>query len=260
MGELLVPFVFFSPFKNPMAKSPKLFSFPDEPAPIFEGFSKETFAFLHGLKRNNNKEWFEAHRGEYERYLREPSKALAHAMGAYFRERKMPIIGNAKTSLFRINRDIRFSKDKSPYKTHVGLSFPLEGTKKEEWCGYYIGFEPTETGKGMSVFAGGGIYHPMPPHLKRIRALIDREQKTFAKILDLPSFKKVYPKGLTGESLKRIPQGYSEDHPAANYLKMKSFLFGCDLKEGELLKENLPEVLGERFEAALPLIKFLGRS
>jgi uncharacterized protein (TIGR02453 family) len=238
----------------------KSFFVPGEPAPIFEGFSKETFAFLHSLRKHNNKAWFEAHRDDYERQLREPSKALAHAMGAYFREHKMPILGNAKTSLFRINRDIRFSKDKSPYKTHVGLSFPLEGSKKEEWCGYYIGFEPTKTGKGVSVFAGGGIYHPMPPHLQRIRALIAAKHKELEKILNAPSFKKLYPDGLTGESLQRIPHGYDEDHPAAKYLKQKSFLFGCDLKDSDLLKESLPELLGAKFKAALPMIEFLGRA
>ena len=211
-----------------MAK--KIFSPPDEPAPVFEGFSKEMFAFLHGLKKNNNKPWFEANRDDYEHFLREPSKGLATAMGVYFREHKMPVVGNAKTSLFRINRDIRFSADKSPYKTHIGLSFPLENTKKEEWCGYYIGFEPSKTGKGMSIFAGGGIYNPMGPHLKRIRALIGEKPKELDKILNQPAFKKTYPKGLTGESLKRIPQGYSENHPAAQYLKMKSFLF-VDLKD-----------------------------
>src|ERR1035437_3950865 len=153
-----------------MATSRKSIAIPDEPAPMFEGFSNETFKFLHGLKKNNNKEWFEAHRDEYERSLRGPSKALAFAMGQYFRSHDMPVAGSAKTSLFRINRDIRFSKDKSPYKTHIGLSFPLEGTKKEEWCGYYIGFEPAKSGKGMHVYAGGGVYMPMPPYLKRIRA------------------------------------------------------------------------------------------
>ncbi len=243
-----------------MAKSLKSFDIPGEPAPIFEGFSKATFAFLHGLKKHNNKAWFEAHRDEYERQLRGPSKALAYAMGAFFREHKMPIIGNAKTSLFRINRDIRFSKDKSPYKTHVGLSFPLEATKKEEWCGYYLGFEPEKSGKGVSVFAGGGIYMPMPPHLKRIRAMIAARHKELENILKTPSFKKLYPEGLTGESLLRIPHGYDEDHPAAKYLKMKSFLFGCDLKEGDLLKEDLPEALGKKFKAALPLVEFLGRA
>ena len=243
-----------------MAKQPRSLAFPDEPLPIFEGFYKETFQFLHGLKKNNRKDWFEKHRDEYERYLREPSKALAHAMGIYFRENRMPVIGNAKTSLFRIYRDVRFSKDKSPYKTHIGLSFPLEGTKKEEWCGYYIGFEPAKAGKGMSVFAGGGIYMPMAPHLKRIRALISSDHKMLSKILNEDDLQEYFPSGLTGESLKRMPLGYSEDHPAAQYLKMKSFLFSTDLAERELLSEDLPELLGARFKAALPLVKFLARA
>jgi uncharacterized protein (TIGR02453 family) len=243
-----------------MAKTSPKFSTPDEPTPSFEGFSKDMFKFLHGLKKNNNKDWFEAHREDYEMYLREPSKALAFAMGSYFRDHKMPIIGNAKTSLFRINRDIRFSADKSPYKTHIGLSFPLADTKKEEWCGYYMGFEPAKTGKGMSTFAGGGVWMPIPPYLKQIRTKIAAKQKDFDKILNTASFKKNYPKGLTGETLKRIPQGYSEDHLAAKYLKMKSFLFGADLKESDLLSEELPEILGKVFLAGLPMVEFLGRS
>jgi uncharacterized protein (TIGR02453 family) len=242
-----------------MARVVKTPVIPEDPAPIFEGFTKETFKFLHGLKKNNNKEWFEDHREDYEMHLRNPSKALAHAMGQYFRDHNMPVAGNAKTSLFRINRDIRFSKDKSPYKTHVGLSFPLEGTKKEEWCGYYIGMEPAKTGKGMSVFAGGGVYMPMPPHLKRIRAKIGQEHEVLRKVLSTKSFLSIYPKGLTGDSLKRIPAGYSESHPVADWLKMKSFLFGCDLSENDLLREDLPEVLGAKFKAALPVVLFLGK-
>ena len=242
-----------------MAKASKAPIFVDEPAPLFEGFSKETFKFLHGLKKNNNKEWFEAHRDDYEMHLRNPSKALAHAMGEYFADNKMPVIGNAKTSLFRINRDIRFSKDKSPYKTHVGLSFPLEGTKKEEWAGFYIGFEPSEKGKDVKVFAGGGVYMPMPPFLKRIRAKIDTQLKKLKKLLEAKSFKGEYPKGLTGESLKRIPSGYSEEHPAAELLKLKSFFFNAELSSDDLLSEELPQILGDKFKAALPVTLFLGR-
>lgn len=243
-----------------MATSRKASGIPDEPAPMFDGFSKETFKFLHGLKKNNNKEWFEAHRDEYERSLREPSKALAYAMGQYFRSHDMPVSGSAKTSLFRINRDIRFSKDKSPYKTHIGLSFPLEGMKKEEWCGYYIGFEPAKSGKGMHVYVGGGVYMPMPPYLKRIRAKIANDHTALKKLLAAPAFKKRFPKGLEGESLKRIPAGYAEDHPAAQWLKLKSFIFGFDLAEGDLLSEDLPEILGKYFKVALPVVMFFGRA
>ena len=242
------------------SKSTRPAVIPEDPAPIFEGFTKEAFQFLHGLKKNNNKEWFESHRDEYEMNLRMPSKALAHAMGQYFREHDMPVIGNAKTSLFRINRDIRFSKDKSPYKTHIGLSFPLEGTKKEEWCGFYMSMEPARTGKGVRVFVGGGVYMPISPYLKRIRSRITKEHKELSKALHSKSFQSVYPKGLTGESLKRIPSGYSEEHPAAGLLKMKSFLFGMDLSEKDLFKEELPDLLGRKFKAAMPVLLFLGRS
>jgi uncharacterized protein (TIGR02453 family) len=241
-----------------MAKPRKAFQIPDEPAPVFEGFSPETFKFLHGLKKNNNKQWFEDHREEYEIYLRNSAKALAHAMGAYFKDHEMPVIGNAKTSLFRINRDIRFSADKSPYKTHIGLSFPLEDTKKEEWCGFYFSFEPAK-GKGVSSFAGGGVYRPMGPQLKRIRAKIDRDHKNLRKAMDSSEFRKNYQKGITGDSLKRMPVGYSEGHPAADLLKLKSFLFGTDLIEKDLLREDLPEILGKMFKAALPVVLFLGK-
>jgi uncharacterized protein (TIGR02453 family) len=245
-----------------MAKSPKQppIDIGGAPPPLFEGFSKETFKFLHGLRKNNNKEWFEAHRADYEENLREPSKSLAEVMGAYFREQDMPIVGNAKTSLFRINRDIRFSKDKSPYKTHIGLSFPLEGSKKEEWCGFYMAYEPAKTGKGMRVFAGGGVYMPMPPQLKRIRTKIAREHKELTKILNERAFKKLCPAGLTGDSLTRMPKGFDEDHPAAQWLKLKSFLFEFSLSEEDLLSKKLPEKLGKNFTIALPLVDFLGKA
>jgi uncharacterized protein (TIGR02453 family) len=242
-----------------MAKQPTFLDSIPPPQPPFEGYSKETFKFLHGLKKNNNKEWFEKHRTEYEEHLREPSKTLAWAIGEYFRDKKMPVIGNEKTSLFRINRDIRFSKDKSPYKTHIGIHFPLEGGKKEEWCGFYFSFEPA-SGKSIKTYGGGGVYMPMPPQLKRIRQKIAEEHKAFDKILKAPSFRKVYPEGLTGESLKRIPQGFEEDHPASKYLKMKSLLFNFELDERDLLRTDLPKILGEKFRAAYPVVEFLGRA
>lgn len=245
-----------------MAKAPK--QPPDEiggtPPALFEGFSERTFKFLHSLKRNNNKAWFEAHRDEYEDYLREPSKALAEVMGQHFREQGMPVVGNARTSLFRINRDIRFSKNKSPYKTHIGLSFPLEGSKKEEWCGFYFSFEPAKTGKGVNSFGGGGVYMPMPPQLKRIRTKIAREHKALEKILGDKAFKKLCPKGLTGESLTRMPQGFEEGHPAATLLKMKSFLFEFPLTAEDLMSKKLPEKLLKNFNTALPLVEFLGKA
>jgi uncharacterized protein (TIGR02453 family) len=229
----------------------------EAPPPSFDGFTEGTIKFLHGLKKNNNKEWFEAHRDAYERDLREPFKSLVLAMAEKFRIAKLPIVANVKTSLFRINRDIRFSKDKTPYKTHVGAWFPLENISKEDWSGFYIGFDPKGS-KNLNVWCGGGSYQPEPPQLKRIRERISSDFKTFQKLLNDPAFREEYPNGFAeGEKLKRIPQGYSEDDPAAEYLKQKSFYFNAELSREEVLSDELPDLLVRKYKAALPLTQFL---
>lgn len=225
---------------------------------MFGGFNERTLKFLRGLKKNNNKAWFEAHRAEYDEYLREPSKALVNTLEFLFRDRKMPFVANARTSLFRINRDIRFSNDKSPYKTHIGFSFPLDGMSKERWCGLYLGFEP-KGASDVSIYVGGGIYQPMPDQLKEIRSKIARDHKELGKLLSEKNFKKEYPKGLTGESLKRMPIGYSEDHPAADMLKMKQFLFSGVMTKKDLFDEDLPETLLKKFKVAEKVVLWLGR-
>jgi uncharacterized protein (TIGR02453 family) len=230
----------------------------ESPPPSFEGFTEGTIKFLHGLKKNNNKEWFEAHREQYEQELREPFKSLVNAMSEKFKNAKLPIISNPKVSLFRINRDIRFSKDKSPYKTHVGVWFPLEGIGKDDWSGLYFGVEPGKNAKEIKVWLGGGSYQPEPPQLKRIRQTISSEFKTMQKLLSDANFKKEYPGGFVeSEKLKRIPQGYTDDDPAAEYLKMKNFYFNAELSRDEMLSEDLPDVLVRKFKAALPLTMFL---
>lgn len=230
----------------------------EAPPPSFDGFTEATVKFLHGLKKNNHKEWFEAHREQYEMDLREPYKALVNAMSERFRNAKMPLIANPKTSLFRINRDIRFSNDKTPYKTHVGAWFPLEGIGKDDWAGTYFGFEPGKTSKELKVWLGGGSYQPMSPQLKRIRQRVSEEFKTFQKLLADPSFQREYPGGFVeSEKLKRIPQGFTEDDPAADFLKMKNFYFNAELTRDEVLSDELPDVLLRKFKAALPLTMFL---
>src|SRR5579872_7548564 len=187
----------------------------DAPMPemTFEGFSQGAFDFLRGLGKNNNKAWFEAHRSDYEDYLREPSKRFVGAMSAAFAEAKLPLLADQKKSLFRINRDIRFSKDKSPYKTHIGIVFPYAGTKDDEWSGMYLGFEPEGKG-GAKVYIGGGCYMPSSPFLKRLRQKISTKYSELEKLAADKNFKKEYPKGITGESLKRMPKGFDEGHPA----------------------------------------------
>jgi uncharacterized protein (TIGR02453 family) len=241
-----------------MAPRPALRPPDDTPPPMFGGFSEKTIKFLRGLKKNNNKAWFEAHRAEYDEYLREPSKALIEVMDALFRDQKMPFVANAKRSLFRINRDIRFSSDKSPYKSHIGFSFPVDGMSKENWCGCYLGFEPKGAGD-VSVFLGGGIYQPMPDQLKQLRRKIADDHKELKALLNDKAFKKEFPEGLKGESLKRMPIGYAEDHPAAEMLKMKQFLFSSSLTKDQLLDDDLPKILLKKFKAAEKVALWLAR-
>ena len=112
--------------------------------------------FLRGLKKHNNKTWFEAHREEYDELLRNPSKAFVETLQMMIRAEGLPIVASVKSSIFRIYRDIRFSKDKSPYKTHIGFSFPMEGFSKLESGGFYMGFEPVGV-SDAKVFVGGGV-------------------------------------------------------------------------------------------------------
>lgn len=243
-----------------MKKSGVILDIPPPELP-FEGFSEATFKFLHGLKKNNKKDWFEAHRASYEDDLREPSKRLVSAMGAALAEAKLPLISDQKRSLFRINRDIRFSKDKSPYKTHIGIVFPLEGSTGEEWSGMYMGFEP-DSKSGVKAYVGGGAYMPSSPYLKRIRKKIGSQYKELEKLASDKKFKKEYPEGITGfgESLKRIPRGFDEGHPAAKWLKMKSYTFGADLSKKDLMSKNLPKILVEKIKVSQPVLKFFAEA
>lgn len=235
--------------------------FLDVPPPIeeFEGFPAEMFKFLHNLKRNNNKEWFDANRSDYENYLREPSKAFVEAMAVRIKESGLPLRANAKTSLFRINRDIRFSKDKSPYKTHIGIVFPMDGLASDEWTGMYLGMEP-EGKNDMKTYFGGGAHEPSSPYLKRIREKLADSYKTLEKLTKDKKFVKEFPDGITGASLVRAPKGFDEDHPAIKYLKMKEFMFGINITKEELMSPKLPDKLIKKFEAGIEVLSFLGRT
>lgn len=226
------------------------------PAAPFEGFTADTFKFLHGLKKNNNKQWFESHRHDYVNYLREPCKVLVNVMAEYIDDYKLPLIAEPKRSLFRINRDIRFSLDKSPYKTHIGIVFPVKDLGEDEWTGMYLGMEPAAGAGKMRTFVGGGAHMPTPQYLKKIREKIATEYGDLRKALADKNFKKHYPKGLTGASLSRAPKGYEEDHPAIDLLKMKSFEFGHELTKEQLMKADLPELMIEKFKAGIGVLEF----
>lgn len=219
--------------------------------PPFSGFPKECIRFLRNLKRNNNREWFEKHKDEFEANVKLPMQSLIVSLQPYFESFGPEFEVNPRRSLFRIYRDIRFSKDKTPYKTHVAAHFVLRGKPKgTEGSGYYVHVEPGE------IFVGGGIYMPDSDQLKKIRNAIALHPKEFLSIMKQKSFVKEFGT-LDGEKLQRVPQGFKPDHPMADWLKLKQFFVGVEWSEDTCLTTSFARNVARVFEEAAPLVNFL---
>jgi len=213
-----------------------------------------TIKFLQGLKKNNNRPWFEANRKSYES-AKTDYTLLVDQLIAGIAKFDAPIGElKAKDCMFRINRDVRFAKDKSPYKSNMGASFSSGGKKADE-AGYYFHFEPGKS------FAGGGIYMPQAPTLAKIRQEIDYSFDEFKKITENKTFKKYFPKGLeVSDVLSRPPKGYDENNPAIHYLKMKSFFVSTPFADASLQEKNMAKEITKAFEVMKPLIDFFNRA
>ena len=213
----------------------------------------QTIKFLKALKKNNNKEWFDANRNSYE-YAK---KEFLIQVGEILDEMKS--IDSAllhlepKNCVFRINRDVRFSSNKDPYKTNFGASFS-KGGKKIESAGYYLHLEPG------NHFIGGGFWMPDSSSVKKIRMEIDYNFDEFKSILHHKSFKKLYD-GLSEEvKLSRPPRDYEENNPAIEFIKLKSFTALVGLNDNDILNKNLTSIVVKHFEAIKPLIDFLNKA
>ncbi|MFN8288873.1 MAG: DUF2461 domain-containing protein [Chitinophagaceae bacterium] len=212
-----------------------------------------TLRFLKDLKKNNNKPWFDKNRKAYESAKADFAGFIQAVIDQH--GKKDPSIKDllAKDCMFRINRDIRFSKDKSPYKTNFGASINKGGRKAWNSAGYYFHLEPG------GCFTGGGIYMPDPDTLKKVRQEIDYNLPGFKKIIQSGTFKKVY--GSLDQSaefsLSRVPKGYEPDNPAAAFLKLKSFIAMTRLTDADLTSRQLIKKTVAAFEALQPLIGFI---
>ncbi len=215
-----------------------------------------TIRFLKDLKKNNNKPWFEKNRKVYEDAKADFAGFIQKVIDLH--GKKDSSIKNivAKDCLFRINRDVRFAKDKSPYKSNFGASINKSGRKAEHSAGYYFQVQPDRN------FAGGGIWMPEPNELKKVRQEIDYNFADFKKIIGSKKFKAVY--GDLDRSpdflLSRVPKGYEPDNPAANYLKLKSFVAISFFSDADLTSKDLVKKTVAAFEALQPLIEFINNS
>jgi len=218
--------------------------------------SSTTLDFLKALNKNNNKAWFDQNRGKYIKAKSEFELFVSALL------QKMILLDNdleklePKHCTFRINRDIRFSKNKTPYKINLSASFNREG-KKSIYAGYYFHLQP-----GGNSFAGGGLWMPEPVVLKKLRQEIDYCFPEFNKIIHASPFQKQYGVLERDEKqmLVNVPRGYEKENPAADFLKMKSFVATKNISDSEILRSDLVKEVASAFKALMPLIKFMNRA
>jgi uncharacterized protein (TIGR02453 family) len=225
-------------------------------APAFNGFQPEAFTFLADLAEHNDRAWFQPRKAEFDRLLKEPMEALVGALDERFVARGISLRADPKRSIFRIYRDTRFSKDKSPYKTNVGASMP--------WVDDTLGADDAVHGNGAYLhiqpgnsFAGGGMWMAERPRLEALRrAVVEEPDRVLAAIED-PGFLATFGPVSSHETLKRVPAGYPADHPLADLLRYKDLTFGRGLTDDEVLSPSLPDVVADDFAAAVPVFRFL---
>jgi uncharacterized protein (TIGR02453 family) len=213
-------------------------------------FTSESLRFLKALKRNNRREWFAAHRDDYEAHIRTPMLAIIGRLADDFREFGPEFVASPKTSMYRIYRDVRFSENKAPYKTHVAANFPTRGLPKHEGAGLYFHVSPDE------VWVGGGMYSPPSPNLHVVREHIAANSRRLRTLVESPAFRREVG-GLEGERLQRVPRGFPKDHDAVEYLKYRQFLAGREFAPSFATAPRFYDGLLGVFRRIAPLMRFL---
>lgn len=219
-------------------------------------FTGDTLQFLADLTQNNDRDWFAANKHRYESFVREPALELIRRLSPpiitkvskYFAPSDKKVGG----SLMRIHRDVRFSRDKSPYRTNVGIHIRHIGGKDVHGPGLYVHIDLDE------CFVGVGSWRPDADSLKQIRKRIVDEPKKWKTARDDKTFRNYFE--LDGESLVRMPRGFDEDHPFADDIKRKDHTASTALSFEDALGDNLVDYCAERFTAARPYLAFLTRA
>lgn len=248
------------------------------PDTAFGGFRPDAIQFLAALGANNDRAWFQPRKAEYERLLKAPLEALLVALAAECARRSLPFAVDPRRSPFRFYRDTRFSKDKSPYKTHVGASFTYLGGSGEGSGGRVTGAGEAEAAAGGGAEAGagdlrgngayfsfgpgemvvgGGLVDPGKRRLERLRGLIVRDPERVRAGLDDPAFVAEFGAPYAMEALKRVPPGLPPDHPMADRLRWKNVVWMRPLSDDEAFSPDLPRIMADSYEAALPAFRFL---
>jgi uncharacterized protein (TIGR02453 family) len=216
----------------------------------FPGFPPEALRFLSQLRRNNNREWFLAHKNIYEQKVKGPMVELVQALGGAIQAFAPEMVVDPKRAIYRIHRDTRFSPDKTPYKTHIAALFTPRGIPKHAGAALYLHIAPEE------VLIGGGVYMPGTEELRAIRRHIADHSEELRRILKRRDFKKWFG-GLEGDQLVRAPKDFPPDHPAVDLLRYKQFLVSV-VEPGKFAES--PKLFSRvlvLFASMAPFVRFL---
>ncbi len=208
--------------------------------------------FLSQLKRNNNREWFQEHKQEFDGYLRAPMEALVTDLNSSLAHAAPDYVTEPKKAIFRIYRDTRFSSDKTPYKTHLGALFPKRGMAKLGCGSLYFHVAPNE------VIVAGGVYFAEPKTLLSLRTHIAARYEELQTILKARPARTLCGE-LHGSALQRPPKGFPATHPAIELIKRKQWYYDVTLDAGEASKPGFARLIAKHFLAMLPLVEFLNR-
>lgn len=218
----------------------------------FEGFSPELFKFLKQLEKNNNRDWFQENKSRYEQYFLGGALGFIEAMAGPLKSVSPHFTAIPKRSggsLMRIYRDTRFSKNKTPYKTNVGIQFRHEVGKDVHAPGFYFHIDAKQ------VFLGAGVWHPDNGALNSIREAIDEQQSRWKRIINSKSIKNGFERH--GDSLKRPPRGFDAEHPFIEDLKLKDHFVLVRIEQDDLYSKKIVNIAAKQMKSTKPYMQFL---
>jgi len=215
---------------------------------VFPGFPAEGLAFFSSLQRNNRREWFQPRKAIFESTMKQPMRELVVAVNSAMKSFAPDYVTDPDKAIYRIYRDTRFSKDKTPYKDHLAASFSRRGDKAG--AGFYFAVSHKE------VAIGGGIYMPEPETLRAMRHHVAERHEEYRKIAGARAVRQLFT-AVQGEQLSRVPKGYASEHPAADILRMKQYLLYVELPPDLATTPALYTEVVKHFRAMTPIVEFL---
>ena len=222
-------------------------------ASAFSGFTPQALTFFRQLEKNNKREWFQPRKERFEELCRVPMQELVRQISEDLRKFAVDHVTEPRKAIFRLYRDTRFSKDKTPYKTHIAATFERPGLPKHAAAGFYFSVSHT----GVEIAAG--MYMPGPAELAAVRDAIANDEKTFRKLIADRKLRTALGE-LQGERLTRVPKGFDPRHSAGDFLRMKQFYFGVELSAETALKPVIRRAITDRFRAATPFVNFINQA